>query len=81
MVLKKKKNSGHLICHLECRRGTGKGSSLSSTHISPICLQYICPALSQKGKEGVYYKVFKKKAIAIGKFFMISAKEISSCTK
>ena len=36
-----KNDSGHLMCQFEGRRGTRKGSSLSSTYIPAICLQHI----------------------------------------
>ena len=77
-----KNDSGHLMCQFEGRRGTRKGSSLSSTYISEICLQHIFPQLffthtpspqKKRGggggvEEGAYYTSFKKKAIATGKF-------------
>ena len=72
-----KNDSGRLMCQFESRRGSRKGSSLSSRYISAICLQHIFPQLvfntyslpsKRVGEEGAYYTIFKKKAIATGKF-------------
>ena len=70
----------HNQCQLEGRRGAGKGSSLSSTHIPAIRLQYIFPSL-KRGKEGAYYTILKKSKLLLVNFCMISAKETSSGTK
>ena len=72
-------DSGHLMCQLEGQRGVRNGSSLSSTHIFAIRLQYIFPPLKRGGgKEGAYYMIFKIRELLLISFLMISAEETSS---
>ena len=90
-----KNDSGHLMCQFEGRRGTRKGSSLSSTYISEICLQHIFPQLffthtpsPQKKRGGggglrrvLITRVSRKRQLLLVSFLMISAEENSSGTK
>ena len=78
MVLKN--DSGHLMCQLEGRMGTRKGSS---------CLQQIFPQFVfitysfplKRGKEGSYIRFLRKRQLLLVSFLMISAEETSSGTK
>ena len=66
----------HLMSQLQGQRETSKGSSLSSTHIPAIRFHYIFPPF-KRGKEGAYYTIFRKKAIATVHFRIISAEKTS----